>query len=321
MNTHRTAGTTGNTGTAKNTKRRLAMALASVTAFSVAGTGAAEASPIDAGTVESAVDTAVSHAASTAEAALTNNPELQSIANLAAPYFEGEQDQAEAPEAAEPAVDNTVEEAPAAAAPAPAPAPATAAAQQVQKTATAVPQVQQQVQQVQQVADYAPQVQQAVSTYAPQVQNAVDTIDALQDTQTPADLSSVVAGSVVKPAEGTFTSGFGPRWGSMHQGIDITAPIGTPILAVMDGIVIDSGPASGFGNWIRIMHDNGEMSVYGHMSSLDVSVGERVQAGQKIAGMGSEGFSTGSHLHFEIHPTGNGAVDPIPWFAAHGITI
>ena len=129
------------------------------------------------------------------------------------------------------------------------------------------------------------------------------------------------APSVARPAEGVFTSGFGTRWGSFHRGIDIANAVGTPILSVMDGTVIDSGPASGFGQWIRIKHDDGSMSVYGHMQTLDVAVGERVHAGQKIAGMGSEGFSTGSHLHFEIHPTGDGAVDPIPWLAERGVTI
>ena len=129
------------------------------------------------------------------------------------------------------------------------------------------------------------------------------------------------APSVARPAEGVFTSGFGTRWGSFHSGIDIANAVGTPILSVMDGTVIDSGPASGFGQWIRIKHDDGSMSVYGHMQTLDVAVGERVHAGQKIAGMGSEGFSTGSHLHFEIHPTGEGAVDPIPWLAERGVNI
>ncbi|ANU35124.1 hypothetical protein BSP99_12365 [Corynebacterium glutamicum] len=128
------------------------------------------------------------------------------------------------------------------------------------------------------------------------------------------------ASSVVKPAEGTFTSGFGMRWGSLHAGIDIANAVGTPILAAMGGTVIDSGPASGFGQWIRIQHDDGSIAVYGHMETLDVSVGEQVTAGQKIAGMGNRGFSTGSHLHFELYPTGSGAVDPAPWFAEHGIT-
>ncbi|MDR7328820.1 M23 family metallopeptidase [Corynebacterium guangdongense] len=129
------------------------------------------------------------------------------------------------------------------------------------------------------------------------------------------------APSVARPAEGVFTSGFGMRWGSLHAGIDIANAVGTPILAIMDGTVINSGPASGYGNWIRIQHDDGSISVYGHMVSLNVGVGERVHAGQNIAGMGNEGFSTGSHLHFEIHPAGMGAVDPVAWFAERGVAI
>lgn len=132
-----------------------------------------------------------------------------------------------------------------------------------------------------------------------------------------------VTGETAVPAEGTFTSGYGPRWGTMHNGIDIAAPIGTPIYAVMGGTVIDSGPASGYGNWIRIQHDDGSISVYGHMPAnmLYVGVGDRVEAGQNIAGMGSEGQSTGSHLHFEIWPDGANAVDPVPWLADRGITL
>lgn len=71
---------------------------------------------------------------------------------------------------------------------------------------------------------------------------------------------------------------------------------------VMGGTVIDSGPASGFGQWIRIQHDDGSIAVYGHMETLDVTVGKRVTAGQRIAGMGNRGFSTGSHLHFAALP-------------------
>lgn len=127
------------------------------------------------------------------------------------------------------------------------------------------------------------------------------------------------ASGVVRPAEGTFTSGYGERWGTSHQGMDIANSIGTPIVAVMDGTVIDSGPASGFGQWIRILHNDGSISVYGHMETLNVSVGQSVSAGQHIAGMGSRGYSTGSHLHFEVHPAGSGPVDPVTWFANHGI--
>ena len=125
----------------------------------------------------------------------------------------------------------------------------------------------------------------------------------------------------VKPAEGAFTSGFGPRWGTFHKGIDIANAVGTPIVAVEDGEVIDSGPANGFGNWIRLRHEDGTVTVYGHMETLDVAVGEKVHAGQKIAGMGSRGFSTGSHLHFEVHPNGGEAIDPAPWLKERGINL
>ncbi|AKK08183.1 M23 family metallopeptidase [Corynebacterium testudinoris] len=127
--------------------------------------------------------------------------------------------------------------------------------------------------------------------------------------------------TVVFPTSGTFTSGYGSRWGATHEGIDIGNSVGTPVLAVMDGTVIDAGPAQGFGNWIRIRHDDGSISVYGHMNTLDVNVGERVTAGQRIAGMGNEGQSTGPHLHFEIRPDGASPADPTAWFARNGITV
>ena len=155
-----------------------------------------------------------------------------------------------------------------------------------------------------------------VDNLSEQLNKAIEAADA----RIAADAASR-APSIVKPAEGAYTSGFGARWGAMHNGIDLANAIGTPILATMDGIVIDSGPASGFGNWIRIKHEDGSIAVYGHMETLDVAVGDQVHAGQKIAGMGSRGFSTGSHLHFEIHPDGNTPVDPIPWFAERGINI
>lgn len=127
--------------------------------------------------------------------------------------------------------------------------------------------------------------------------------------------------SVVIPALGTLTSGFGPRWGSFHYGVDIANVTNTPILAVMDGTVIDSGPASGYGQWIRILHDNGAVSVYGHLETLGVQVGERVKAGDQIGGMGNRGFSTGTHLHFEIHPDGTTPVDPVAWFLEQGLKL
>jgi len=127
----------------------------------------------------------------------------------------------------------------------------------------------------------------------------------------------------VRPGTGYLSSCYCARWGTFHYGIDLAAPYGSPIYAVGDGVVVDAGPASGFGQWVVIQHANGDMSVYGHMYKILVHKGERVQAGQLIALVGSEGESTGPHLHFEVRVGGiNGdRVDPMPWLAARGIKI
>ena len=109
------------------------------------------------------------------------------------------------------------------------------------------------------------------------------------------------------------------RWGSFHDGIDVANVMGTPIYAAEDGIVISAGPASGYGKWVRIQHGDGTVTLYGHMNTIDVSVGERVVAGQKIAGMGSQGFSTGSHLHFGVYTADGVAVNPLTWLSERGI--
>ena len=129
---------------------------------------------------------------------------------------------------------------------------------------------------------------------------------------------------VAIPAEGALTTGYQMRWGDFHPGIDIAAPLGSPIYAAADGKVIDSGPASGYGNWIRIKHKDGMVTTYGHMAAdgLHVKVGDTVHAGDHIADMGSEGFSTGSHLHFGVYEdesnTNEASVDPTEWFKANG---
>ncbi|MPZ84759.1 MAG: peptidoglycan DD-metalloendopeptidase family protein [Actinophytocola sp.] len=124
----------------------------------------------------------------------------------------------------------------------------------------------------------------------------------------------------VKPAEGRLSSSFGSRWGTTHYGLDIANRMGTPIVAVADGTVIEAGPASGFGLWVRIQHADGTVSVYGHMESFSVYEGQDVQAGERIASMGSRGYSTGPHLHFEIWDADGMKVNPQPWLAEHGIT-
>ncbi|HEY2204279.1 MAG TPA: M23 family metallopeptidase [Pseudonocardia sp.] len=125
----------------------------------------------------------------------------------------------------------------------------------------------------------------------------------------------------VKPASGTFTSGFGARWGTSHYGIDIANRIGTPIYAVTDGTVIESGPASGFGLWVRVRHPGGWTSVYGHINRSLVHEGQKVKAGQQIAEMGNRGQSTGPHLHLEIWDPNGRKINPLPWLATRGIRV
>jgi murein DD-endopeptidase MepM/ murein hydrolase activator NlpD len=125
----------------------------------------------------------------------------------------------------------------------------------------------------------------------------------------------------VKPTSGIFTSGFGGRWGTTHYGIDLANKIGTPIYAVTDGTVIESGPASGFGMWVRILHPGGWISVYGHINRSLVHAGEKVSAGEKIAEMGNRGQSTGPHLHFEIWDPSGRKLNPLTWLAARGIRV
>ncbi|MFT4125713.1 MAG: M23 family metallopeptidase [Gordonia sp. (in: high G+C Gram-positive bacteria)] len=120
-----------------------------------------------------------------------------------------------------------------------------------------------------------------------------------------------------------FTSLFASRWGSFHSGIDLACPLGTPIHAVTDGVVIAAGPASGFGNWVQVRAADGTVTMYGHMASSGVLVqkGQHVIAGQTIALVGSEGFSTGPHLHFEVWKHGVTKIDPAPWLAHNGIRL
>ena len=121
------------------------------------------------------------------------------------------------------------------------------------------------------------------------------------------------------PAAGKLTSRFGRRWGRMHKGIDIAGPVGTPINAAADGIVISAGwSSSGYGNLVEVKHSDGTTTRYAHNSRISVISGQTVRQGQQIAAMGSTGQSTGSHLHFEIRPTGGSAVNPIAHLPANG---
>lgn len=125
----------------------------------------------------------------------------------------------------------------------------------------------------------------------------------------------------VMPTKGIFTSNFGYRWGVLHAGIDLANSIGTPIYAVSDGVVIDAGPTAGYGMWVKLLHADGTVTLYGHVNTTLVSIGERVMAGDQIATMGNRGNSTGPHLHFEVLLGGSERIDPVPWLAKRGLFV
>jgi murein DD-endopeptidase MepM/ murein hydrolase activator NlpD len=125
----------------------------------------------------------------------------------------------------------------------------------------------------------------------------------------------IVKGTKVVPSRGTgnlawptvggyVSSKMGTRWGKFHKGIDIARPSNYTIKAADNGVVASAGWDGGYGNKIVINHNNGLKTVYAHLSSINVRVGQTVEKGQKIGVMGSTGHSTGVHLHFEVYKNG-----------------
>ncbi len=118
----------------------------------------------------------------------------------------------------------------------------------------------------------------------------------------------------------TLSSPFGMRWGVLHPGEDFACPVGTPVMAMSLGKVTYAGYAGGYGNKIEITYWDGTVSWYGHLSVIKTKVGDRVMPGDIVALSGNTGYSTGPHLHLEIHPTqGAAPIDPLPWLRAHGV--
>lgn len=172
------------------------------------------------------------------------------------------------------------------------------------------------------VAPVAPPVADATALVkAAGLQEAALAAAAAEKVRTEQAAKAAAAATVVGGVQmivGRLSSGFGGRWGTVHQGLDIAAPIGTPIHAPLAGTVISSGPASGFGLWVRLQHADGTITVYGHINRSLVTVGEKVQAGDEIAEVGNRGQSTGPHLHIGVMVDG-AYVNPRPWLDQHGI--
>lgn len=167
---------------------------------------------------------------------------------------------------------------------------------------------------------------QAVARAATQPTPSGDTNPGGTGATAPAPVDSPSGGTWQLPlARGSFriSTCYCMRWGTFHGGLDMAAPYGTPVYAVGPGTVIRSGSASGFGNWVVVDHHDGTVSIYGHMKVLVAREGQTVSAGTLIAYVGSEGFSTGPHLHFEIRvggPSGP-STDPTIWLARRGVSM
>ena len=141
-------------------------------------------------------------------------------------------------------------------------------------------------------------------------------------------LDNLADGAIAVPTEkpvrtAEFTSGYGTRTdpfqgrAARHQGIDLAAPVGTPIYATADGTVSEAGYNNGgYGNLIKLDHGRGIETRYAHLSRVLVSPGQRIARGQVIGHMGSTGRSTGSHLHYEVRIDGR-AVNPIPFMRSN----
>lgn len=156
-------------------------------------------------------------------------------------------------------------------------------------------------------AAYAPTIEAPGQSVSPELPPL-----AAANTYLPSDLPQ--SKGYIWPAKGVMTSGYGWRWGRMHRGLDIAAPTGTPIVASATGVVeYAQWNSGGYGYLVDIRHPDGSLTRYGHNNRLLVREGQRVQQGQLIAEMGSTGFSTGPHCHFEIHAAGQGAVNPIAY--------
>lgn len=110
-------------------------------------------------------------------------------------------------------------------------------------------------------------------------------------------------------------------WSSVHTGVDLAAPTGTPVAAAVAGVVTGASYDGAYGNKITITDSDGTETWYAHLNTIEVSVGTAVQPGDLIGTVGATGNVTGPHLHLEVRPGGAEPVDPVPWFEARGVRL
>lgn len=124
----------------------------------------------------------------------------------------------------------------------------------------------------------------------------------------------------VRPGMGRLTSSYGRRWGRLHAGIDLASGIGSPVRAVTNATVLSAGWEGGYGRCVRLVHSDGTVTVYAHLSAITVNKGERVAAGERVGREGNTGQSTGPHLHFEVRINGT-PVNPVSWLRKRGVSL
>ncbi len=118
----------------------------------------------------------------------------------------------------------------------------------------------------------------------------------------------------------TVSSPFGMRWGTLHPGVDLAVPEGTPYYAAHSGTIKLARWDGGYGYCVMLDAGNGITIVYGHASKLLVHEGQKVQAGDQLGLSGDTGYSFGPHVHFEVRQD-NKPIDPVPFMLAHGVDI
>ncbi|HET9620984.1 MAG TPA: peptidoglycan DD-metalloendopeptidase family protein [Kofleriaceae bacterium] len=166
--------------------------------------------------------------------------------------------------------------------------------------------------------------QPADETAAPPIGNApvsahaiADQISALSAIARPQNPELAGAPALILPVAGRASSGYGLRADPIkheminHPGFDLAAPTGTQVHAAAGGTVVHAGPAGTYGNLVTVRHDNGFETRYAHLSEVDVKQGDTVAVGQDVGKVGTTGYSTGPHLHFELRRDGK-PIDPAP---------
>ncbi|MFJ3086166.1 peptidoglycan DD-metalloendopeptidase family protein [Streptomyces sp. NPDC086838] len=162
---------------------------------------------------------------------------------------------------------------------------------------------------------------------APKAETKAPKVETKTEAKTEVQTTQDNASGYVHPVPGNHTTAYrasGANWSSgSHTGIDFPVATGTSVKAITSGTVVTAGWGGAYGNQVVIKHADGHYSQYGHMSSLSVSAGQTVTAGQQVGLSGATGNATGPHLHFEIRtgPEYGSDIDPIAYLASHGINV